>query len=318
MTSKLCGAAAQAGGYRAETALIYQAKIDSICLVSGTPCPRCGGHNQKLVAPNYWECASVVHWSEMVPAGPSGEMVGINRSGPCGHRFHADSRREAAGNYCTCGTYAIGVCAECRVPVCGDHSDLLGGRRLCSARCWASAYSETAEGRVAAERQAADEAHRLQFEQQRQAAEDQRRNAPSALLELVRSLPATLRIRQGRPDGACPATACGWLVATLADPYLENERTRYRYRDLWITDDGHLVVHSVGPREALVRGSYEVMDSTYEQRNVSHYMTRSVNRQLRSARRHDGRRWGTNITVVDQPSEREALRYLEALRFLAT
>lgn len=241
----------------------------------------------------------------MAPAGPSGQMVGINRSGPCGHRFHAGSHREAAGGYCTCGTYAIGICAECRAPVCGDHSDLLGGRRLCTAQCWVSAYSETPEGRVAAECQAADEAHRLQFEQHKEAAEGQRRNAPSALLELVRRLPARLRMRQGRPDRACPATARGWLVATLADPHLENERTRYRYRDLWITEDGQLVVHSVGPREALVRGSYGVMGSAYEQRNVYHHVTRSVNRQLRSARRHDGRRWGINITVVNQPSEHE-------------
>ena len=32
---------------------------------------------------------------------------------------------------CKCGTYAIGECAECGVSVCGDHSAVHEGRRLC-------------------------------------------------------------------------------------------------------------------------------------------------------------------------------------------
>jgi hypothetical protein len=51
---------------------------------------------------------------------------------PCGLRYH-----EAAGGLTTLlcasdqGTFAIGVCADCGDPVCGDHSRLYQGRRLC-------------------------------------------------------------------------------------------------------------------------------------------------------------------------------------------
>lgn len=48
----------------------------------------------------------------------------------CGVRYH-----EAAGGgvtlLCECSTFAIGICGECMKPVCGDHSRLLDGQRLC-------------------------------------------------------------------------------------------------------------------------------------------------------------------------------------------
>jgi hypothetical protein len=32
---------------------------------------------------------------------------------------------------CQCNTFAIGLCAECDTPVCGDHSGMFGAHRLC-------------------------------------------------------------------------------------------------------------------------------------------------------------------------------------------
>lgn len=46
---------------------------------------------------------------------------------------------------CSCGTFAIGRCTECMDLVCGDHSSLMLGRRLCSAH----AAEHTAEARAA-------------------------------------------------------------------------------------------------------------------------------------------------------------------------
>jgi hypothetical protein len=34
---------------------------------------------------------------------------------------------------CDCGTFAIGMCVQCGRPVCGDHSQLVDGRRICLA-----------------------------------------------------------------------------------------------------------------------------------------------------------------------------------------
>lgn len=34
---------------------------------------------------------------------------------------------------CQCGTYAIGVCQECKSPVCGAHSAMVDERRICFA-----------------------------------------------------------------------------------------------------------------------------------------------------------------------------------------
>jgi hypothetical protein len=52
---------------------------------------------------------------------------------------------------CECGTFAIGLCASCEKPVCGDHSRLLDGARRCEP-CLASAQREqavsTAEGEL--------------------------------------------------------------------------------------------------------------------------------------------------------------------------
>lgn len=43
---------------------------------------------------------------------------------------------------CSCGTFAIGLCTECRQAVCDDHSALWGNRRLCSQHYSAAAALE--------------------------------------------------------------------------------------------------------------------------------------------------------------------------------
>jgi hypothetical protein len=106
-------------------------------------CPSCGGNDKVLVAPNYWECRSQVteyhpgrvpdpmYAVEGIPI-PSGATMPVTDVvyRPCGVRYH-----EAAGitstPLCGCSTFAIGLCAACGKPVCGDCSGPFDGKRLC-------------------------------------------------------------------------------------------------------------------------------------------------------------------------------------------
>lgn len=66
---------------------------------------------------------------------------------------------------CSCGTYAIGVCASCGAPVCAHHSEVVGHRRMCLRELreerdaetelrkqWFVAQYQIGEEKVAAER----------------------------------------------------------------------------------------------------------------------------------------------------------------------
>lgn|SRR5579862_5695918 len=99
-------------------------------------CPSCGGSDRISVAPGFWECCSQLAERRPGrvpdPMGPAGATMPITDIiyRTCGVRYH-----EAAGSgvtlLCECSTFAIGVCGECMKPVCGDHSRLLDGQRLC-------------------------------------------------------------------------------------------------------------------------------------------------------------------------------------------
>jgi hypothetical protein len=68
---------------------------------------------------------------------------------------------------CSCGTFAIGRCAICHMPVCAQHSEMLDGQRLCMEH----AEGRHAAGRVAAaqRREEAEQTDHARHEQERQA-----------------------------------------------------------------------------------------------------------------------------------------------------
>jgi hypothetical protein len=73
----------------------------------------------------------------------------------CGHRYHlAINIDDGDMQYCACDTGAIGRCANDYRPVCGDHSRLRGGRRLC-LECAAEFDAEGATAAARAQHQAA-------------------------------------------------------------------------------------------------------------------------------------------------------------------
>lgn len=104
-------------------------------------CPVCQGSQRRPIAPGYWECLSSITETKMVsetwvPGGPNGQMVPMPRYGPvsriCGTRYHESAAtNKAESARCECGTFAIGVCHQCDREVCGDHSCLVAGARLC-------------------------------------------------------------------------------------------------------------------------------------------------------------------------------------------
>ena len=57
---------------------------------------------------------------------------------------------------CSCGTFAVGRCAECHTPVCAHHSGMFDGRRLCDAHL-STAQAAEAERRQQAHAQSTAE-----------------------------------------------------------------------------------------------------------------------------------------------------------------
>lgn len=101
-------------------------------------CPSCNGSERRAIAPGFWECTSTITdevrvGDEWQPAGPGGQMVPVaprfeQTERPCGHRYQDAAGVSEEGQYAsgpqTCGlctVFAIGLCAECRQPICGDH-----------------------------------------------------------------------------------------------------------------------------------------------------------------------------------------------------
>ncbi len=115
-------------------------------------CPNCGGSEHIPIAPGYWECRSLIRFEVRRPDPVYGTtMVPYSDSRVCGNRYQEiDSRTPVQiAETCACGTYAIGRCVGCQQAICGDHSGITRGARLCGS-CRAS--------RDAARQQADDEA----------------------------------------------------------------------------------------------------------------------------------------------------------------
>lgn len=103
----------------------------TVCHDPQMACPLCGGASRSPIAPGYWRCTSLVE--ELAP-GPGLINAAL---GPPVFRTTRECRNEYAegtgtqGLICPCGTFAIGLCKECSLPVCGEHSAILVDARLC-------------------------------------------------------------------------------------------------------------------------------------------------------------------------------------------
>jgi hypothetical protein len=133
-------------------------------------CPRCGATIATPVGLNYVECGGTIEVEHQVtekvvrqvgfrpvnghPAFGMAPVMGLVtvtrtelRPERCAVRHHVAMEPDRVLLSCPCGTFAIGHCASCGGPVCGDDSERVSGKRLCS-RCAAAANEMV---RVAAE-----------------------------------------------------------------------------------------------------------------------------------------------------------------------
>lgn len=140
--------------------------------MAGVPtCPSCGGVDSKQISLNYVECTSVrtVNTTDYIPdANQPGAMIPIfgESTVSCNQRFHIGSE-PASTLQCRCGTFAIGLCAVCSTPVCGDHSAMGEVGRLCADDLERESIARTARGRT--EREAKNRAAESARNQVRQA-----------------------------------------------------------------------------------------------------------------------------------------------------
>lgn len=110
------------------------------------PCPTCRGATRTEISPGYWRCDTTITTER---EGPGFQRPG---SGPpvlydtrvCGEHYVEASSTPNNLGLCACNTSAIGYCSECRRPVCGTHSGLWDGRRLCDEHYEVKAAAERA------------------------------------------------------------------------------------------------------------------------------------------------------------------------------
>ncbi|MDK3257112.1 hypothetical protein [Blastococcus capsensis] len=141
------------------------------------PCPACGATDTRTqILPGYWRCDAVVPAAQPVTvgAGTSG-VAEPGESARCGTAYLQTRSDDAGAAVCRCGTPAVGECSECTRMVCGDHSGLWQGWRVCD-RDLANARLRARNAAVAEERQAREAAA---------AAEAERLRQRSTLLELA-------------------------------------------------------------------------------------------------------------------------------------
>jgi hypothetical protein len=127
-------------------------------IVSVMTCPSCGGNSRTPIAPGFYRCTSLVTTRTGGP-GLTNSRIGppvIDTTTECGQEYQ-EGQSSGAALTCNCGTFAIGLCAEDGKPICGTHSALFHGRRLCSD-CWHAADRRRADIE-AEEGEAAERSH---------------------------------------------------------------------------------------------------------------------------------------------------------------
>lgn len=104
-------------------------------------CPVCGGTKRSPLAAGLWRCESVVtdHWTEMRPVHGAPPSLGWMAPAPfaaqrvCGHEYYEATELGGEMQFCAiCDSNgAVGRCAIDHRMVCGYHSKMRDGRRVC-------------------------------------------------------------------------------------------------------------------------------------------------------------------------------------------
>lgn len=124
-------------------------------------CPTCGGLQREPISPGWWRCTSLITETFEGP-GSWNPQIGlpkaVQQQRPCDTTYVEPDAATPSLPACACGTFAVGMCTRCSTPVCGTHSGIIGGERLC--------YADYHAAQVAAEDAAAAAAARTEEERQ--------------------------------------------------------------------------------------------------------------------------------------------------------
>lgn len=199
-------------------------------------CPHCGGTERRAISPGFWECTSLLYGQ--IPTGlhPSGQFGPAFQpvAQPCGRRYQ-EGAPGGAGTLCqTCTIFAIGICADCRSPQCGNCGLHYQGAFLC-ALC--------RQIRVQAEQALAREA---EAETRRQTAAAQAAAARMVvarrtwLRTVGKSLDAA-QVRRTHNEGWAIGPAIEEWVTVHVDSYRGYSHTTWEESQLIVTPTGELL-----------------------------------------------------------------------------
>ena len=172
-------------------------------------CPHCGGTDRRAISPGFWECTSMLYGEIRTGLHPSGKFGPAFQTvaHPCGRRYQ-EGAPGGTGTLCqTCTVFAIGICADCGKPQCGNCGRHYQGAFLCA---------ECRQARAAAERAAAAElaAKAAQMKAAAEASVAQRAEARKTWLrEVARILGAQVR----------PTFREGWAVGPAYGQSVQSE-----------------------------------------------------------------------------------------------
>lgn len=168
-------------------------------------CPACGGSDRVPIAPGLWVCTTVL--VERVPGpgaiGVPGQPMVVETTRACANQYQEyDASTLASGlPTCSCGTFAVGTCAVCGEPRCGNCSTMFSGTRQCwvhvnEARLQAETRARDAEAAFRKDQRAKEEAAQRRQEQLiwllcADGAELARRNIPGSVTVVQRAAKTT-------------------------------------------------------------------------------------------------------------------------------
>jgi hypothetical protein len=213
-------------------------------------CPHCGGTDRRAISPGFWECTSLLYGEMPTGLHPSGQFGPAFQTvaRPCSRRYQ-EGAPGGTGTLCqTCTVFAIGICADCGDPQCGNCGRHYQGAFLCT-RC--------RQERAAAEQAAAQEA----------AAEAARKNAAAAAAaarladakqKWLRTAAHTLgaQVRQTHAEGWVIGPANEHSVTSYSGSYDQYSHTVWQESQLIVTPTGELRQHHRSkPRQSSWRWS---------------------------------------------------------------
>jgi hypothetical protein len=205
-------------------------------------CPHCGGTERRAISPGFWECTSLLYGS--VPTGlhPSGRFGPAFQTvaNPCGRRYQ-EGAPGGTGMLCqTCTVFAIGICADCGIPQCGngDCGRHYRGAFLC-ARCRQARVAAEGAAAHAAKLKAVDEAAR------QRAAAAQRADATKTWLRAVARI-LDAGVRRTHLEGWAIGPATERSIQTTTDSY-----RGYGISTAW--QESQLIVTSTGELQTYLR-----------------------------------------------------------------